>query len=340
MPAPQPVQESVPRGRRDVVEHDRAEREAEDLPAVGERRVHQLRGRIRIRQQRGEPVQREVVHERDRDERVRPLRRHSASLATVPDRTGDVRNRTLFPTATRRTHRMSHRDLGGIHRAMRSCMDRELPASEIRSAKRRRLVVGAAVLLAGRGGYWALGAWVRPTVDRRDLRLAQRRNRLDRLHAPSGRDGRPARRAAGHEPRRCHADSRPAPRGRSRRGRRADPGARRVGPRGRAQHAGPTARHQGKRAPACGACEPAQAGRPRGRSQEAAPVARVSRAKREQTEQLSEDGLASQRGAAGGDASRSDLAQETLDSLRSAGRTMPARRSKPSSTGSDSSSTS
>ena len=56
---------------------------------------------------------------------------------------------------------------------MRSRMDRELPAAEIRSVKRRRIVVGAVVVATAAAGYWALGSWLRPTVDRRDLRLAQ-----------------------------------------------------------------------------------------------------------------------------------------------------------------------
>lgn len=52
-------------------------------------------------------------------------------------------------------------------------MDRELPPSEIRSAKRRRVAIGAALVVVAAAGYWALGSWLRPTVDRRDLRLAQ-----------------------------------------------------------------------------------------------------------------------------------------------------------------------
>jgi HlyD family secretion protein len=51
-------------------------------------------------------------------------------------------------------------------------MDRELPAAEIRSAKRRKVAVAVVALAAAGAGYWALGSWLRPTVDRRDLRLA------------------------------------------------------------------------------------------------------------------------------------------------------------------------
>src|SRR5262245_14630881 len=51
-------------------------------------------------------------------------------------------------------------------------MDREIPAAEIRSTRRRRIALGAAVASILVLGYCSLGAWVRPTVDRRDLRLA------------------------------------------------------------------------------------------------------------------------------------------------------------------------
>jgi len=52
-------------------------------------------------------------------------------------------------------------------------MDRELPPNEIRSVKRRRIAAGIAAVAIVATGYWALGAWLRPTVDRRELRLAR-----------------------------------------------------------------------------------------------------------------------------------------------------------------------
>src|SRR5262245_58508539 len=52
-------------------------------------------------------------------------------------------------------------------------MDREIPAAEIRSVRRRRLAAVGVLAAAAALGYCALGAWLRPTVARRDLRLAQ-----------------------------------------------------------------------------------------------------------------------------------------------------------------------
>ena len=51
-------------------------------------------------------------------------------------------------------------------------MDRELPAGELRSAKRKKIAIAVGLLAVAAAGYWALGAWLRPSVDRRDLRLA------------------------------------------------------------------------------------------------------------------------------------------------------------------------
>lgn len=51
-------------------------------------------------------------------------------------------------------------------------MDRDIPASELRSATRRRIFVGAALVTLAAAGYFAIGAWVRPTVSRAELRLA------------------------------------------------------------------------------------------------------------------------------------------------------------------------
>ncbi len=51
-------------------------------------------------------------------------------------------------------------------------MDRELPADELRSAKRKKIAIAVGVVAVAAAGYWTLGAWLRPTVDRRDLRLA------------------------------------------------------------------------------------------------------------------------------------------------------------------------
>lgn len=50
-------------------------------------------------------------------------------------------------------------------------MDRDIPASEIRSKRRRRIVAGAVLTATAGAGYWAIAAWVRPTVSRSDLRL-------------------------------------------------------------------------------------------------------------------------------------------------------------------------
>src|SRR5262245_59492720 len=52
-------------------------------------------------------------------------------------------------------------------------MDREIPASEVRSAKRRRIAVGAVLVMGAAAAYLSIGAWLRPSVSRRDLTLAQ-----------------------------------------------------------------------------------------------------------------------------------------------------------------------
>ena len=54
-----------------------------------------------------------------------------------------------------------------------SGMDREIPASELRSVKRRRLIVAGVLLAGGVAGYFSLGAWLRPSVARRDLQLGK-----------------------------------------------------------------------------------------------------------------------------------------------------------------------
>lgn len=51
-------------------------------------------------------------------------------------------------------------------------MDREIPASQLRSAKRRRIVVGAVLATAAAAAYLSVGAWLRPTVSRREIRVA------------------------------------------------------------------------------------------------------------------------------------------------------------------------
>lgn len=50
-------------------------------------------------------------------------------------------------------------------------MDREIPASEIRSAWRRRILVGVVLATVAVVGYGAIGVWLRPTVSRRELRI-------------------------------------------------------------------------------------------------------------------------------------------------------------------------
>lgn len=52
-------------------------------------------------------------------------------------------------------------------------MDREIPASEIRSVRRRRIVLGAVLAALAVAGYWAIASWLRPAVSRGDLRVAR-----------------------------------------------------------------------------------------------------------------------------------------------------------------------
>jgi len=51
-------------------------------------------------------------------------------------------------------------------------MDREIPAEQLRSTRRRRIALAVLAVTIAALGYCAVGAWLRPTVARRDLRVA------------------------------------------------------------------------------------------------------------------------------------------------------------------------
>ncbi len=66
-------------------------------------------------------------------------------------------------------------------------MDRPIEASELSRRRRRRIAQIAVTILVIAGGWWGLGAWLRPTVERRALRIVRvERGPIDQAVEASG----------------------------------------------------------------------------------------------------------------------------------------------------------